>query len=307
MARGKAENKISSMTGFGRGVCDSDGVHAIVELRSVNQRHLRVSVKLPPRLSVLEPRVRELVVQQGKAGARRGQIDAFVDVKDAARAGLALPDPKLVKAYVQAWRKMAKTLKLTGDVDVGTLAGMPGFFTVDPESTAAERSWEAVKEATKKALAAFDRMRGAEGSALARDLSKRIASIESNAGRLAGLAGKAKLRLAERLARRVQALLEETGSAERVSRATLEREIAVIADRADVSEELERMRSHIDQFRATLAAGSPTGRKLEFIVQELQREINTLGAKVSDSEAGREVVEFKSELERIREQVQNVE
>jgi uncharacterized protein (TIGR00255 family) len=295
------------MTGFGRGTGASDGVRAIVELRSVNQRHLRVSVKIPSRLSVLEPRVRELVVQQGEAGARRGQIEAFVDVKDTAGAGLALPDPGLVKAYVQAWRKMAKTLKLTGDVGVGTLAGMPGFFTVDPESAAAERSWAAVEEATKKALAAFDRMRGAEGKALARDLSTRIASIESSAKRLTEFAGKAKLRLAERLTGRVQALLEEMGSAERVSRATLEREIAVLADRADVSEEFERVRSHIDQFRATLAAGSPTGRKLEFIVQELQREINTLGAKVSDSEAGREVVEFKSELERIREQVQNIE
>lgn len=296
------------MTGFGRGTSARDGVHATVEIRSVNRRHLRISVKLPPQLSVLEPRVREMIMKgPSEEGTRRGQIDTFVAVGEDAGRGLALPDVNLVRAYVEAWRRTAKELDLSGEVDVATLAGMPGFFTGDPEGEAAERSWAALEEATRKALAAFDEMRRAEGTALARDLSERIDEIESRTNRLAERAAEAKLGLAEKLLRRVQALLDEMGSAERVSPTTLEREIALAVDRADVSEEISLLRSHTDQFRAALAAGSPTGRKLEFIVQELHREINTLGAKVSDAEAGRDVVELKSELERIREQIQNVE
>ncbi len=296
------------MTGFGRGTAARDGVHATVEIRSVNRRHLRISVKLPPQLSVLEPRVRELVLKgPSEEGTRRGQIDTFVTVSEDAGGGLALPDANLVGAYVEAWRKIAKELGLPGDVDVGTLAAMPGFFTGSPEGGAAERSWAAIEEATRKTLAAFDEMRAAEGAALARDLSERIGEIESRTNRLAELAAEAKLGLAERLFQRVQALLEEMGSAERLSPTTLEREVALAVDRADVSEEISLLRAHSEQFRAALGAGSPTGRKLEFIVQELHREINTLGAKVSDAEASASVVELKSELEKIREQVQNVE
>ena len=293
------------MTGFGRGVAKLGDVRATVELRSVNQRFLRVGVRMPSHLAALEPRVREIL----EAGALRGQIDAAVTVEDGGVAAVARPDMTLVRGYVEAWREVGQRLGIQGDIELGTLAAMPSLFASSSHDEAAEKTRPAVEKATGKALAALNRMREAEGKSLGQDLKTRIGTLEQAAARIGTRAAAAKPDFAKKLKARVEELLAEISSAGNglVTRANLEREIAFFADRTDVSEELERISSHIDQFRSGLAEGSPAGRKLEFLVQEFQREITTLGSKVADAEAGREAVEFKSELEKIREQVQNLE
>lgn len=293
------------MTGFGRGAAKVGDSRATVELRSVNQRFLRVSVRIASHLASLEPRVRELL----EAGALRGQIDAAVTVEDSSGAAIARPDPALVGAYVKAWRKVGSDLGVSGDIELGMLAAMPSLFVSSSRDEAADKVWPAVEKAAAKALAALNRMRETEGKSLGQDLKNRINTLEQAAARIGKRADIAKPNYAKKLKARVEELLAEIGTVGNglVSRANLEREIAFFADRTDVSEELERIRSHTDQFRSTLAEGSPAGRKLEFLVQEFQREITTLGSKVADAEAGREAVEFKSELEKIREQVQNLE
>jgi uncharacterized protein (TIGR00255 family) len=293
------------MTGFGRGVAKVGDVRATVELRSVNQRFLRVSVRTASHLAAIEPRVRELL----EGGALRGQIDAAVTVEDGGTAAVARPDPGLVRDYVKAWRKIGRDLKIQGDVELRDLAAMPSLFVSNSHDDAAEKVWPAVEKAATKALAALNKMRETEGKSLAQDLRSRIATLEQAAARIGKRAAGSKPEYAKKLKGRVEELLAEIGTAGNglVTRANLEREIAFFADRTDVSEELERISSHIDQFLSGLAEGSPAGRKLEFLVQEFQREITTLGSKVADAEAGREAVEFKSELEKIREQVQNLE
>jgi len=297
--------KLKSMTGFGRGVAKVGDVRVTVELRSVNQRFLRVAVRMVPHFASIEPRVRELL----EGGALRGQIDAAVTIEDGGAASVARPDPALVREYVKAWRKIGRELNVQGEIDIGTLAAMPSLFASDPRDGASDKVWPAVEKAAAKALAALNRMREAEGRSLGQDLKGRIATLEQAAARIGKRAAGSKPEYAKKLTARIEELLAEIGTAGNglVTRPNLEREIAFFADRTDVSEELERISSHIDQFRSTLAAGSPAGRKLEFLVQEFQREITTLGSKVADAEAGREAVDFKSELENIREQVQNLE
>ncbi len=296
------------MTGFGRGVAKAGGARVTVELRSVNQRFLRVGVKVPHALAALEPRVREIVT----AGARRGQIDALVSLEDGAAGTVPVPDVRRVRRYVEAWRKIARELGLPGEPDVGTLAGMPELFACDEETTAAARARSAVEKAARGALRALDRMRTVEGRRLARDLLARTGHLVAAAKRIERRSKLSAPEQAGKLRARVKAIM--AGAAfpkDALDPGALEREVALkscmLADRADVSEELERIASHTEQFRSTLSAGSPAGRKLDFLVQELQREITTLGAKVADARAGREAVEFRSELERMREQVQNIE
>ena len=293
------------MTGFGRATASGEGVKVAVEIRSVNQRFLRIGIKLPPQFASLEQPVRELL----ETDRRRGQVDCIVSIENASAAASISPDPEAVKAYVEQWNAIARKLKLKGEIEVGTLAATPQLFTRDFDPKAAERAWVVVEKATKKALKALDQMRSVEGSKLCKELATRIDSLEAGARAIAPLAERARVEYAKKLKDRVETVLKEFGSdAESVvSRPNLEREIALYADRTDVSEEMQRIESHIDQFRATMQAGSPAGRKLDFLVQELQREISTLGAKVGDAKAGCQAVEFKSELEKIREQVQNVE
>lgn len=298
-------NKLRSMTGFGRASTNADGFKVAVEVRSVNQRYLRVGVKLHMQYASLEQRVREIL----ESGGRRGQIDCSISIVDASGPASLAPDANLVGAYVKQWRDLAERLSIPGEIGIDTLAAMPQLFSADPTADAADRAWGAVETATREALQALDKMRGVEGERLSGELSSRIDTLEKGAKDIAPLAESARMEYAKKLKDRVESVLREFGTDTEsvLTRPNLEREIAVYADRTDVSEEMERIGSHIEQFRSTLRAGSPAGRKLDFLTQELQREISTLGAKVGDAKAGCQAVEFKSELERIREQVQNIE
>lgn len=298
-----AGSSLSSMTGFGRAEHSSGRTKAVVEARSLNQRFLRVSVKLPPKLGGLEAELRRMVSKV----VARGTVDVFVNV-ESAREGSLLPDENLVREYVAAWRKTARKLGLPGEVDVGVLASMPQLFAPrGPEGPGPAAVRGAVVGAAGVAVGKLVEMRRAEGGRLGKIIKTRLGALEKLARRMGAEARKAKRLAVERLKERVFSLLPKLRPQVELSEGALAREVALSAERLDVSEEIERIESHLAQFRTALSGRGPVGRRLEFLVQELSREINTLSSKVGDGVSGGLAVDFKTELEKTSEQVQNIE
>jgi uncharacterized protein (TIGR00255 family) len=293
-----------SMTGFGRAHFELAGVPHDVEVRSVNHRYLELRVRLPRALADSETAVRERVQQR----LARGKVDLVVSTAEGAGPKLALiVDEELAAGYVRAAERLSKSGGVAGALSVGELLQLPGVVrTVEPEQSR-EETEALLLGAVERALAAIDAMRAAEGAALARELESRIARVAALGESLASRAGEVQEAARERLRKRSAQLASETGIADP---ARLYQEIVLAADRLDITEELVRLASHVDQFRSICAAagpGAPVGRKLDFLMQELGREANTVGSKGSDAGVAHSVVELKTELERIREQVQNVE
>lgn len=291
---------LRSMTGFGRGSALKDGVRAEVEVGSVNRRQLDIQHNLSRALQVLEPRVQE---QIGKT-LSRGRISLRVHLRAARAAAprVEINEP-LARALVGALRKTARALDLPDGLDSSLLLAVPDLLVCGSAEDEPDRVWPALTEALARALRALDRMRGREGRALERDLAARFDDLAARARRLRTLAPDSARRYRDQLHRRLQdAGLGHPEHADRIAR-----EVAIFADRCDFTEELTRLESHCAQGRVLLRARDPSGRALDFLAQELQREINTVGSKAADAAVAAEVVAFKAELERIREQVQNVE
>jgi uncharacterized protein (TIGR00255 family) len=287
------------MTGFGASRGEAGPESIGIELRTVNAKFCEVKVRLPRELSAFEPEI----VKTIKARIQRGSVDAFVRRDGAAGRGL---DPQidlpLAQAYVRALRGLRDTLGLAGDPTLADVVGLDGVLKLGDAQPDPERVGAALQQALSGALDALEDMRGREGSALARDLSARIDSLERGARRIAELVPEQVEAARDRLQRRVSELT--SGG---IDPARLAQEVAILADRTDVSEELTRLASHFAQARGLIEGALPSGRKLEFLVQEVNREINTIGSKSQHAPISALVVELKAELERVREQVQNVE
>jgi len=291
------------MTGFGRASFRVDELAFDVEVRAVNHRYLDVRARLPRPLAGLEGEVRTRV----QARFDRGKVDLSVTAPGgAARPGAVDIDLGAARGYLAA----ATGLRgdgFEGALDIGTVLSLPGVARlVDPE-VSAEVLQEALLEAVGAAVDTLDAMRVAEGAALERDLVARIAGVEACAERIEGRAGEVQQTVRERLRRRAEQLGRETGL---VDDARLHQELVIAADRLDITEELVRLRSHADQFRRILTeggSGNPVGRRLDFLLQEFAREVNTVGAKAADAPVAHEIVDLKAEIEKLREQVQNVE
>ena len=294
---------IRSMTGFGRVSFQVDELVFDVEVRAVNHRYLDVRARLPRPLSALEGDVRARM--QGRFG--RGKIDLSVTAPGGgARPAAVDIDLETARGY----RDAADSLRgdgLEGALDIGTVLSLPGVSRLVEPEVPAEELQEALLEAVGAAVDALDAMRVVEGAALERDLVDRIAVVEASAERIETRAGEVQQSARERLQRRAEQLGRETGI---VDDARLHQELVIAADRSDITEELVRLRSHVDQFRNILAdgeSGNPVGRRLDFLLQEFAREVNTVGAKASDAPVAHEIVDLKAEIEKLREQVQNVE
>ena len=298
---GGAARPVLSMTGFGSGSARAGGWRAEVEVRSVNGRYLSLKTHLAGEYAFLEEPLRALV----EKSIVRGSADLRADiVPERAEAAVALDEGK-VRAYVAAWRELAARLELPGSVTVEALAAQPDFFLAGGSREARKDAEPAVLEAAASAVARLEAMREREGAGLKADLESHLADVERIRDRVAELNPDTAKVLVERAAERVRKLTEALpGAAPRAE--DLAREVAWWADRCDVSEEMHRLASHIAEFRATLSAGSPAGKRLEFLVQELHREANTAGSKAADSEVSRLIVDMKASIEKIREQVQNV-
>jgi len=292
---------IRSMTGFGRAAFEADGTSFAVELRSVNQRNLDVSVRLPRSLTGLEPELRKLVAQRFARG--KLELGVAVAAGSALRAELEVDRP-LVQRYLALARELSREPGVVDRVSIAELLSMPGVMrTVEAparEEAAATPLLAAAASAADAALA----MRAAEGAMLERELRARLAGMNSLIAEIGGRAGEVQRAVRERMRVRAEQLRAETGL---LDEARLYHEVALAAEKLDVSEELARLASHSEQFAAALASEEPVGRRLDFLTQELAREANTLGAKAGDAPLAQRVIDLKAEIDRIREQVQNVE
>jgi len=272
-----------------------------VEVRSVNSRGVKIVVKGPPGMEGLEADLRDVI----EAHVRRGRVDVFVRVEQGGGSAPArVLDRERVRSLLDGFEHLRDEFGVAGEPDLATLAAFGGLFRESPTKPDVERTADAVRRATERALAELIEMRVREGGRLETDLRERLAGLSAGLDACDVLAPE---RL-ERERSRLKAAVEEVAG-KGFDEDRLAREIALIADRWDVGEELVRARSHLAAFDEYLEqpAEEPVGKRLSFLVQELQREVNTLGAKANDTRITRHVVEMKNEIEKLREQVENVE
>lgn len=295
---------IRSMTGFGRADFEVRGLLFEVEMRSVNNRYLDARAKLPRVFLSYEPVVKAAV----QARLQRGKVDITIAQSSSSPPLARLEiDREAASQYVEAAAELVENFGVSGTLDVSVLIGMPGVTRMrEPELSEDELSG-AFEEGIGRALDALDAMREVEGEALSRDFDQRLQAMVDLANELEKRSGEVQEIVREKLRRRTKQLEQETGL---LDEARLYQEIVIHADRLDITEELVRLRSHVDQFRAIVAEAdsmTPVGRRLDFLLQEMGREANTVGSKANDAHLAHRVVELKTELERLREQVQNVE
>ena len=293
---------MKSMTGYGRGECAQDGFKVSVELSSVNRRQSEIAVNLPRELEVLEAQVRDEINRRVSRGRLNVRVALHVaDERQAARVRLNEP---LARAYTRELRRLAKELKLAGDVTLDHLLRAPGVLQTDEELSDAEDFWPAIAKALDQALDQLMKMRIREGAHLAGDLKRRMGTLRRAVAAVQKLAP----RVAEHYRQQLQERIKSAGiELPSMDDERLAKEVVFFADRADISEELTRLQSHFKQFDDCLKATEPVGRTLDFLAQEMNREINTIGSKANDVAISREVVALKAELEKFREQAQNVE
>jgi uncharacterized protein (TIGR00255 family) len=290
---------IRSMTGFGAGRAGEGGEVVEAEIRSVNHKFCEVKARLPREMAPLETEL----VRQVKDRLARGGIE-FTLRRSSGRGTLApRVDAELAAEYARAFEEVRARLGLSGAVSLADVLGADGVVTLEERAVDLEEARAAGAAALAGALDALVAMREREGEALARDLLGRLAVVEGIAARLAASAPRSVEDYRARLHERVQEL--SRGLAPDPQR--LATEVALFADRTDVTEELTRLASHVAQMRGLLASGEPAGRKMDFLVQEMHREANTVGSKSQSADAAAAVVSLKAEIERMREQVQNVE
>jgi uncharacterized protein (TIGR00255 family) len=295
---------LQSMTGFGRASVARQGIVFEIETRSVNHRYLDVRVKLPRLLASLEAEVRSRIQERFE----RGKVDlAVVSPEGAAPAPRLEVDLEAARSYLRAAERLREDEEVEGRLDVATLLALPGVARFAEPDVLDETLRRELLAAVDASLEAVSAMRGAEGAALERDLLARAGRVAELADALEARAESVAEAVRARLRKRAEQLARDTGL---YDEARLTQEITIAADRMDVTEELVRLRSHVEQLRRTVASGGPghaVGRRLDFLLQELGREANTVGSKAADAPVAHLVVELKSELGRLREQVQNVE
>lgn len=295
---------IRSMTGFGRASFDLDGAAFDVEIRSVNHRYLDLRVKLPRVLASFEPAVRDCV----QSRFARGKVEVGVSTPGTGPAAAQVEvDYEAAAHYVEAARELERRFQVEAALGAQALLALPGVARVSELAFDAAQAKPALLGGIEAALDAASSMRDAEGAGLDREFRDRLGRVTVLVDELAERSGSVGEAVRERLRKRSRELEAETGL---LDEARLHQEIVIAADRLDISEEISRLRSHVTQFLSTLdeaTAGTPVGRQLDFLLQEVGRESNTIGSKANDAEMAHRVVELKTEHERIREQVQNVE
>ena len=292
---------LSSMTGFGRGEASVGGIKIEVEVSSVNRKQFDVRVSLPKGLQILEPQIAECIHRR----VARGSLTCAVTVEmsgSVRRAGVTV-DAELAAAYVACLRRVARRLGLAGEASLDTLLRLPDVVRCEVLPTAQGRLWPIVEKALQRALERLLAMREHEGAALERDLRRRLARLRRRTATLRRLAPT----VAGRYRRALLARLGTAGLGDLSRDAAVAKEVVLFADRCDITEELVRLESHFRQADRLLGSREPAWRALDFVCQELFREINTTGSKANDAAIGRHVIAFKAELEAVLEQVQNVE
>jgi uncharacterized protein (TIGR00255 family) len=290
------------MTGYGRAEAAGPRLALAVEVKSVNHRHLDIALKLPRAVASLEPDARRLV----QSAIQRGRVDVTVSLSPVEGGNLNPLAVNLAQAreYAEVARRLADEMNLVGGPTVAWLLEQPGVIARDAEpALTAEDAWPLLERALSQALGELVTRREAEGEALRRDLLGLCAALGAHVDLIAERAPLAVERRAARLRERIQALLGETV----IDEGRIATEVAIWAEKTDITEELARLRAHLDQLALLLREGGMVGRTLDFLIQEMNREVNTVGSKADDLEISQAVIAAKSTLEKLREQAQNIE
>lgn len=300
-AREPANGPMRSMTGYGRSRRFAGDVEIVTEIRAVNHRFLDISVKVPRMYTAFEPAIRKIVGDR----VQRGKLDVVVS-RSGGKGGVmdVQVDARLAQSYYACLRQLKEQFGLSGDISLSDMLQLNEIVVPVEKENAIEQEWaDVVEKSIIESLDALDEMRQTEGLALWADMESRLVAIQTYVDQIDGMVEEVTLAAKQRLEKRIQDLI---GGIDLDENRILQ-EVALIADRSDVSEELTRLRSHVDQFFAIGKVGSPMGRKLDFLLQELHREVNTVGSKSSATSISGHVVNIKAELEKIREQIQNIE
>ncbi|WP_375758096.1 YicC/YloC family endoribonuclease [Corallococcus exercitus] len=291
---------LKSMTGFGSGRARVGDEEVSVEARSLNHKFCEVKVRLPRELSALEP----ALVKQVKDRLARGSVEILVRRQAATVSGnVPTVDVGLAREYARAFREVAEALGQSVEIAWSHVANQSGVIRLEEKGVDVESATQATQTALQQALGALETMRNTEGESIHADLDARMKLIEGWSQEVARLAPKAVSDYQQRLTERVAELARGVA----VDPQRLAQEVALFAERTDIAEEVTRLATHLEQFRLLMASPEPVGRRMDFLVQEMHREVNTTGSKSQHAEISARVVSMKAEVERIREQVQNVE
>jgi len=291
---------IRSMTGYGSAEIERDGQRLTAEIRSVNHRFCEVSIRAPKVVSTFEDQIRQLIQDRFS----RGKLNLSITWSGAGDSGevLRLNEP-VTDRYVALLEQLRKRYGLDGGIDVKTLAALPDVFAWEHTALSDEETWGILKDLVTKAAESMNSMKGREGQALANDLEERLGILRKQLDTVSERAPMRPLEMRDRLMERLKPLLADV----ELDPTRVAQEVAFYADRLDCTEECVRLSAHIDQFRHLIDGPELAGRKLNFLLQEMNREANTIGSKANDVEIQHAVIVIKEELERLREQVQNVE
>lgn len=293
---------MKSMTGFGRGTAQGDGFNVAVDLKTVNNRFLDIHLRAGAELSAVEPMVRKGV------GARlsRGRVDVNVTVERTSEVSYELNRP-LIAGFIQAMREMQSEFGLAGEPDINVLARLPGAMQA-ARNGVSEEMLAGVERALTQALDELESMREREGAALSAEMSARLDDIERHLPLIESLSGEQVENYRARVYKRISEMLARDGlEIVELDQGRLAQEVAYLADRSDITEEVARLRSHVAQFRAALSEEGDTGKRLDFLLQEFNREANTVLSKSTDLAIKESALSIKAAVEKLREQVQNVE
>ncbi|SHJ94915.1 TIGR00255 family protein [Paramaledivibacter caminithermalis DSM 15212] len=292
---------VSSMTGYGRGESNDESRSFLIEIKSVNHRYNDIIIRMPKKLSAFEERIRKLI----KDSVKRGRVEVYITLDEAKDDDIIIkPNLNIMQQYYNSLVEIKDNLQLKDDIKLSHLIGFQDIFNIENKEAQEDVIWESLSIALNQAISSLVAMRKAEGEKLAEDIRLRRKKIREKVKEI-------ELRIPiiikeyrDKLFERIRELTEDTVE---IDEDRIALEVSIYADKSNITEEIVRLYSHIDQLDIILNESGAIGRKLDFLIQEMNREINTIGSKSSDINISRIVIEIKSELEKIREQVQNIE
>lgn len=290
------------MTGFGRGSASGDGFSVGVEIKTVNNRYLDIHLRAPQELTAMEMDIRKRVTSR----LSRGRVDLNISFDRTGSAASYEINPGVVAAYVDALREIQRQFNLSGDIDVSAIARLPGALS-SPRDELTGEIVKGMETAIDQALDSLEQMRQAEGESLASEMRGRLERIEQSIPKIETAASGLVEAYQQRLQKRISELISRGGQTVELDQGRLAQEVAYLADRSDITEELARLKSHVQQFREAIESDEEVGKRLDFLLQELNREANTVLSKSTEISIKESALAIKAEVEKLREQVQNVE
>ncbi len=292
---------IKSMTGFGRGKYENEGREYTVEIKSVNHKYSDVTIKMPRHISFLEENVRKEIVKN----VSRGKIDVFVSMQDFSEKGKDVKiNKEIAKVYISQLKELADETGIENNIDIMSIARLPEVLNISNEDNE-ELYWQELSIALKNALDNFISMRETEGKKIAEDLLARINRVSEKVSIISDYSSG----LVQEYIVKLNSRIKELMNTDIVDENRLAQEIVIFSDKSSIQEELTRLNSHISQFSSLISSNgdAPLGKKCDFIIQEMNREVNTIGSKANSMDISKGVIELKTEIEDIREQIQNIE